>query len=84
MDPDAAVIFDKAELAKSIHEEADAGRGSADHLCQSFLRDGRNQGFRFSRFTEFGHQQENSRQAPFAGVEKLIDKIALGPHTPGQ
>ena len=47
MDPDAAVVFDKAELAKAIHEEADAGPGGADHLCQSFLRDGRNQVFRF-------------------------------------
>jgi hypothetical protein len=37
-----------------------------------------------SRLTKFGHQQENSRQTPFAGVEKLIDKIGLGSHAPGQ
>jgi hypothetical protein len=41
-------------------------------------------GFRFTRLTKFGHQQENSRQTLFAGVEKLIDKIGLGSHTPGQ
>jgi hypothetical protein len=40
--------------------------------------------FRFSRLTKFGQQQENPRQALFAGVEKLIDKIGLGSHAPGQ
>jgi len=33
-----------------------------DHLCQSFLRDGRNQVFRFTRLAEFGQQQENPRK----------------------
>src|ERR1035437_3634132 len=32
VNPDAAVVFDEAELAKAIHEEADAGAGGADHL----------------------------------------------------
>ena len=84
MDPDAAVVIDKAELAKTIHEEADAGAGGADHLCQSFLRDGGNQVFRFSRLAKFGKEQENSRQTPFAGVEKLSDQIGLGSYTPRQ
>jgi hypothetical protein len=30
MDPDAVIVFNKAELAKSIHEEAHAGPGGAD------------------------------------------------------
>jgi hypothetical protein len=30
IDPDAAIVFNKAELAKSIHEEAHAGPGGAD------------------------------------------------------
>jgi hypothetical protein len=42
MNPNAAVVFNKAELAKAIHEEANAGPGGADHLGQSFLRDLRN------------------------------------------
>src|ERR1022692_956453 len=61
MDPDATVVFNKAELAKAIHEEADTGAGGADHLCQSLLRDGRDEAFRFIRFAKFGHQQKNSR-----------------------
>ena len=43
MNPDATVIFNKAELAKAIHEEANAGPGSADHFRQGFLGDLRNQ-----------------------------------------
>jgi hypothetical protein len=39
MNPDAAVVLNKAELTKAIHEEADARPGRSNHLCQSFLRD---------------------------------------------
>jgi hypothetical protein len=66
---DAAVVIDKAELAKAIHEEADAGPRSADHLCQGFLRNGRDESFPFSRLAKLRHQQENPRQTLFAGVE---------------
>jgi hypothetical protein len=48
------------------------------------LRDGRGEGFRFTQLTKFSQQQENSGQTLFAGVEKLIDKVGLGSHTPGQ
>jgi DNA topoisomerase I len=81
---DAAVVIDKAQLAKAIHKEADTGPRGADHLRQGFLGNGRNEGFRFTRLAEFRHQQENPRQALFAGVEKLIDKIGLGSHAAGQ
>ena len=84
IDADATVVFNKAELAKAIHEEADTGAGCADHLCQSLLRDGRDEGFGFTRLTKFGQQQENPGQTPFAGVEKLIYEVGLGSHTPGQ
>src|ERR1022692_618539 len=59
MDPDATVVFNKAELAKAIHEEADAGAGGADHLRQRLLRDLGNQRFRLARLAKLGHQQEN-------------------------
>jgi hypothetical protein len=42
MNPDATVVFNEAEFAKTIHEEADAGPGGADHFGQSFLCDLRN------------------------------------------
>ena len=44
MNLDVSVVIDEAKLAKLVHEMADAGSGSADHLCQCFLtniREGR-------------------------------------------
>src|SRR5271166_2039782 len=75
---DSAVVTYKSQLAKAIHKEADAGPGGADHLRQCFLSDGWNKGFRFTRFAELGHQQQNPRQTLFTGIEELIDKIGLG------
>jgi hypothetical protein len=37
MNPDATVVFNKAELAKAIHKEADTGPGGSNHLRQGFL-----------------------------------------------
>jgi hypothetical protein len=65
MNPDAAVVFDKTELAKSIHKEAHTGAGGADHLRQSFLSDPGNVLFWFPRLAELGHQQQNPRQPLF-------------------
>ena len=84
MNPDAAVVFDEAELAKAIHEKADARACGADHLCKCLLGYSRNQGLRFTRFAKFGHQQEDPRQTFLAGVEQLIDQIRLGSHAPGE
>jgi hypothetical protein len=61
MDPDAIVVFNQPEVAKAIHEGTDARTGGADHLCQSFLRDVKNEVFRFTRLAKFGQDQENSR-----------------------
>jgi len=81
---DAAVIANETELAKAVHEEADTGPGGTDHIRQCFLGDGRNEGLRLAGTAEFGHQQENPRQAFFTGIEELIDKIGLGSHAAGQ
>ena len=80
MNADATVVVNEAALAKAVHEETDAGASGADHLRECFLRDLRDQSFRLSRFAELGHQQENSGEALFAGIEKLIYKIGLGAH----
>jgi hypothetical protein len=77
---DAPIVFDKAELAKTVHKKADARAGGADHLRQSLLRDLGNALFRFARLAKFRHQQKYPRKALFTGVEKLIDQIGLGPH----
>jgi len=65
MNPDATVVFNKAELAKAIHEEANAGPSGTDHFRQCFLRDLRNQRFRFPRLAKLRQQQENPGQNAF-------------------
>src|ERR1700722_846068 len=84
MNPDATVVFNKSELTKAVHEETNAGSGGADHFCESFLGDLRNQCFRFTRLAKLRQQQQNPRQTFLAGVEKLIDKISLGSHAADQ
>jgi hypothetical protein len=78
---DATVVFDEAHLPKTVHEETYARAGSPDHIRESFLRNRRNQRLLFARLAELGHQQEDSRQTPVAGVEELIDEIGLDAHT---
>ncbi len=74
------LIFDVTELTEPVHEDADAGPLSSDHLGKSLLGDWRNESLRFPRFAVFGHQQEYSSQASLAGVEQLVDQIVLGSH----
>ena len=78
MHPDAAVVFDKPEFAKAIHEEADAGPRGADHLRQRLLCYGRNKGFRISRLAILRHQQENSCQTLLTGIETEADLGRFG------
>jgi len=80
----AAVIVNEPEFAKAVHEKADAGTRSADHLRQGLLRDRRNELCRFSWLAVVGHQQKDSCQTFFAGVEELIDKVCLGSHAASQ
>jgi hypothetical protein len=84
VDPDAAVVFDKAVLAKAIHEEADAGAGGADHLGEGLLGDLGNERFGFAWLAELRHQQQDAGKALLAGVEELVDEIGLGPHSAGE
>src|ERR1700688_4483212 len=56
VDVDAAVVIDKAELAKAIHEEADPGSSGPNHVGKGLLRDLWNSHKRFARPPEFRHQ----------------------------
>ena len=58
----------EAELAESIHEKADTGPRSADHIRQGFLSDGWNQGFGLAWFAKFRHQEKDAGQALLAGI----------------
>ena len=84
MNTNAAVVFDVAELSEAIHEEADARPRGADHLGKSLLGDRRKQRLRLARTAKIRQEQERPRQAPFAGIEELIDEIRLGSDASGQ
>ena len=84
MNTDTSVVLDEAQLAEPVHEEAHARTGGTNHLRQRFLGDTGDQGFRFSGFAEFRHEQQDSCQSLFAVIEKLIDKIRLRTHTASQ
>jgi len=84
VNPDATVVFDKAELTEPVHEEAHSGPCCSDHFRQCLLGYLWNQRLRFARSSELRHQQENACQTPFAGVEELVDEVCLGSHAAGQ
>jgi hypothetical protein len=77
MDLNVAVIFNKAQLPKLVHEEAHARPRGADHLRQRLLADFRQNGFGLAFLPEICKKQEGSRQPLLAGVEQLIDQILL-------
>jgi hypothetical protein len=69
MNLDLAIIGDKAELAKLVHEKADTGAGRPDHLCQRLLADLRRDGLRGAILSEICHKQEKTREPLLAGIE---------------
>ena len=75
MDTQTAVVLDEPELAELVHEKAYSRAGSTDHIGQGLLADFRYQRLRFPLLPEIGQQQKNPRQALFARIEKLIDKV---------
>ena len=58
-----AGVVNEAKLPESIHEEADARTGGADHVCQGLLGDGRDEGFRLAGLAELRHEQEDASEA---------------------
>jgi hypothetical protein len=53
-----SVIFDETEPAKFVHEKADSGSSSADHLRQCLLADFGNYLLRLSLLPEIRQQRE--------------------------
>ena len=84
MNTDTTVVLDEAQLAKSIHEEADARTCGSDHLRKRFLRDPWNESLRVSGLAELRHEQKYSGKAFLAVIEQLIDEVGLRAHTTGQ
>src|SRR2546423_7000866 len=79
VDFEDAVVLDESELSKAVHEEIHPRSGRADHLREDFLADPGDHVLRLALLAEVSEQQQNARQALFAGVEELIDKVRLDP-----
>jgi hypothetical protein len=58
MDCQSTVIFDEAELAKSVHEEAYPGAGRPDDSRQRFLAHLRDDRLRSAFLPEIGQQEK--------------------------
>ena len=63
------VVVDKSELSESVHEETDSRTRRSHHLCQSLLAESGDRHLGDPFFAELRHQQQNSRQPLFAGIE---------------
>src|SRR6202043_3096555 len=59
---DLAVIANESELAKLVHEKADAGARGADHFCQRLLADMGRDRLRGAFLAEICQQQEKARE----------------------
>ena len=56
IDVNPTVVLDEPELTKSIHEKANSGAGSPDHVCQCLLRYLGDKQMRLSRLAELSHE----------------------------
>src|SRR6478736_6203454 len=66
MDFYAAVVVDKTQFSKFVHESTDARSRRADHLCKCLLADFRQDWFGFALLPKIREKQEGPRQALFA------------------
>src|SRR6202022_4013827 len=79
-----AVIIDEAKLTKFAHEIADTRSGGADHLGQSLLADRRYDPLGLPLLAEIRKDEKQARQAFFARIKKLIDKVRFDANVAGQ
>src|SRR3954454_21605648 len=74
-----SIVLNETKFPELVHEKADPGTSSADHLSQHLLRDIGDHSFGLAFLAKIGQHQENSGQSFFAGIEELIDKVVLDP-----
>ena len=73
----AVGVIDEAELLEFHHKMADARARRANHLRQMFLINSGEDSFGSAFLAKMREQQQNSRQAFLAGIEKLVHEIRL-------
>jgi hypothetical protein len=77
VDFNVAVVINKAQLPKSVHEKAHARSRRADHFGQRFLTDFRDDWLRPTFLPKICKEKEKSGEALFARIEQLIDQVLL-------
>src|ERR1700722_3000816 len=79
-----AAVLDKTHLAKTVHEKADSGAGSADNFGQRLLAYLWDYQLRFAFLPEIGQQEQYAGEPLLAGVEQLVYQILLDPNVAGE
>ena len=75
MNLDLPVIGNEAELAKLVHEKADAGACCTDHLRQRLLADMCRDRLWSAFLSEICQKKEEAREPLLAGIEQLVDEV---------
>src|SRR5450631_566198 len=77
VDFNMAVIINKAQLPKFVHEKTHAGSRRADHLRQCLLADFRYDWLRSTFLAKIRQKQKDPGQPFLARIEQLINQILL-------
>src|SRR5271169_5996158 len=71
----AAVVIDEAQLAKTVHKEANSRPRSANHLGQGSLAHLQDGWMWLGLCSKARKREERSRQPPLAGIKELIEEV---------
>src|SRR6202023_3532736 len=77
VDLDAAVVVNKTQFQKFVHEKTHARSRRADHLRQCLLADFRDDWLRPTFLAKICQKQKDPRQPFLARIEQLIDQVLL-------
>src|ERR1700704_369324 len=84
VDFDAAVVVNKTQFSKFVHEETHPGPGRSDHLRKRLLADFRKDRLRFVVLAKVRQQWEQPGQTFLTRIEQLIDEVCLDADGPSQ
>src|ERR1700730_6758037 len=84
MDLDFSVVFDEAQFAEFVHEEAHARPGRANHLRQRFLTERSHDRLRLPFLAEICKQKKKSGETLFARIKQLVDQVLFNSAIPSQ
>src|ERR1700732_736938 len=73
----AAVVVNKTEFSKFVHEKTHPGAGRADHIRKRLLADFREDRLRFLVLAKIRQQQEQPGKTFLTRIEQLIDEVCL-------